>query len=210
MKVIGLTGGIGSGKSTFCEFMAEHGIATIDTDQIARQVVEPGSEGLNALIKTFGVDILQADGHLDRAAMRQRIFADPENPKPRQQLEAILHPLIQTETEAQIHQYKHNPDYQQAYLLVAIPLLIEGILKRGGNNKNKPHYLDEIWVLDCPEALQIARASKRDSSDQTQIKNILANQASRKQRRQYADKVIDNSGSSQQLKQQINRLLQQS
>ena len=203
MKIVGLTGGIGCGKSTFCRLMGERGVASVDADLIARQVVEPGSVGLKQIVENFGKDLLNPDNSLDRKALRERIFADPNEQSDRERLEAILHPLIQDETERQIARYRHDPKYQQPILLVAIPLLIEGILKRG----TKPDYLDEIWVLDCQEETQIARASHRDDVSVEQIKNILASQASRQQRRLYADKLINNDGNLSQLEEQVQQLL---
>lgn len=205
MKIIGLTGGIGSGKSTFCDLMAQYGIATIDTDRISRQVVAPNSEGLKQVIAEFGAEMLNADGSLNRAALREKIFADASNQQPREKLEAILHPLIQAETQSQIKAYQTNANYQQTYLLVAIPLLVEGILKKG----KKPGYIDEIWVLDCAVQTQIERASQRDGSRIEQIKNILANQASRQQRLAHADKIIDNDKGIDELKTQIAEILKQ-
>ena len=203
MKVIGLTGGIGSGKSTFCELMAEHGIATIDTDQIAREVVAVGSKGLQHVVEAFGTQILNQDGTLNRAALRALIFQDPNNQSARHKLEAILHPLIQQNTRAQITDYKHSASYQAPYLLVAIPLLVEGILKQG----KRPDYLDEIWVLDCSETTQIQRASQRDGTSIEQIKTILANQVSRQQRLSFADKIVDNNGNLKLLQNQVFALL---
>ncbi|MBF6058835.1 dephospho-CoA kinase [Thiomicrorhabdus heinhorstiae] len=203
ITVIGLTGGIGCGKSTFCDLMAEHGVAHIDTDQIARLVVEPGSDGLQMVVEAFGEGVLNQDKTLNRQALRQLIFADAKDQSGRERLEAILHPLIQQETERQIRQYQENPNYRQPLLLVAIPLLVEGILKRG----HPPSYIDEIWVLDCSEETQITRASQRDGATIEQIKTILANQASRQQRRQYADKMIDNDQDLAHLQKQVEQLL---
>ncbi|BBP46512.1 dephospho-CoA kinase [Thiosulfatimonas sediminis] len=205
MKVIGLTGGIGSGKSTFCALIRKHGIATIDSDQLARQVVAPKTPGLAAVIAEFGTSILQQDGSLNRAALRQQIFADPNDQAPRQKLEAILHPLIQAQTQQQIRGYQQDARYNAPYLLVAIPLLVEGILKTGC----KPSYLDEIWVLDCSRETQVARASQRDGASVEQINNILANQASRQQRLTYADKVINNENGLAELEAEITRLLKE-
>lgn len=203
MNVIGLTGGIGSGKSTFCKLMAEHGIATIDADVIARQVVEPGTEGLKKVVKEFGKKMLNDDGSLNRSALRKMVFKDPQDTTGRLKLESILHPLIHTETQKQIRHYQADTNYQAPYLIIAIPLLVEGMLKTG----HKPHYIDEIWVLDCSEAVQIERASKRDGVDASQVKAIMASQATRNQRRQFADKLIHNQSGIAQLKQEVSKLL---
>ncbi|MBN2646151.1 MAG: dephospho-CoA kinase [Thiotrichales bacterium] len=203
MKIIGLTGGIGSGKSTFCALMAERGIETVDTDQIAREVVAPGTMGLQQVLAEFGQAMQNSDGSLNRAALREDIFTNPADEVPRKKLEGILHPLIQAETQRQIWAYQQDATYQAPYLLVAIPLLVEGILKTG----QKPSYLDEIWVLDCDEATQIARARQRDGVTQQQIEAIIASQATRAQRRTWADWVIHNDADLTNLKQQINARL---
>lgn len=203
MKIIGLTGGIGSGKSTFCELMAELGIATIDTDLLARKVVEPGTEGLKKVVKEFGKKVLNADDSLNRSALRKMIFKDPTDATGRLKLESILHPLIQTETQKQIKTFNKDASYQAKYLLVAIPLLIEGIVKK----REIPDYLDEIWVLDCLESKQIERASQRDGADIQQIKNIIASQATPLQRLSFANLVIDNNQGIEELKQQVAQIM---
>ena len=142
--VVGVTGGIGSGKSTVCEEFAALGAPVIDTDQVAREVVAPGTPGLAALVAAFGQDILNDQGELDRRRMRQQVFA---NPALRQQLEAIVHPLIRTGTQKKIEAAGYP------YCLVCIPLLVE----RGGVNR-----VDRVLVIDVPEAVQIARVIARD------------------------------------------------
>jgi dephospho-CoA kinase len=203
LKIIGLTGGIGSGKSTFCKLMRAQGIETIDTDEISRLVVEPGSIGLDKIVAEFGKSVLNSDGSLDRAHLRKIVFEDSQDTSLRQKLEAILHPLIKANTREQISAYQKNTNYRQPYLLVAIPLLIEGILKTG----KKPSYIDEIWVLDCSTESQIERASQRDQLNVEQIKKILAHQVSREQRLQFADHVIENEGDLDSLKLKVNQLL---
>lgn len=196
LKVIGLTGGIGSGKSTVCTLLAQHHAAIIDTDQIAREVVQPHSPGLRRLIAEFGEDYLTAQGELDRAKLRATIFADPVK---KQQLEAILHPLIRQTMLAQIEacQQRWRKGEPIAAIVVAIPLLVETM------QDNKPDYLDEIWVVDCDEATQLARASQRDDQTSAQIQSIMKQQASRQQRLRWADRVIDNNGDQQALQQQL-------
>jgi len=196
-KIIGLTGGIGSGKSSVTEILDNLDIPIIDTDIIARQVVEPGSKGLQEVTKAFGKQILQADGSLNRSQLRKIVFQDTVQ---KNQLESILHPLIQEETLKQIHSYSA----ETPIIVVAIPLLIEAILKNG-----KPSYLDQIWVVDCSEQEQLKRATKRDNNSEEQIQNIMNMQVTRQQRLAYADRVIENTGSLDDLHEQVLALVKQ-
>lgn len=194
--VVGLTGGIGSGKSSVTNYLQQQGIPVIDTDLIARQVVEPGSKGLNAVVRHFGPDYISSDKTLNRRLLRERVFNDNEAKKA---LEAILHPLIHAETIKAIEQQlKTLP----SYIVVAIPLLIESVIKG-----NQPSYIDEIWVVDCAEALQVARASRRDNNTAEQIEKIIKLQASRNERLKYADHVIDNNHTLAELFTQMDALI---
>ena len=181
--VIGLTGGIGSGKSTVTNLLAQQGIPIIDTDIIARQVVEPGSDGLQQVVSHFGEACLNQDKTLNRAYLRELIFTDKSAKKT---LESILHPLIKEETLKQIVKYRSN---NPRFIVVAIPLLIESIEK----HFTRPGYLDEVWVVDCSVEQQIERAMQRDGNNRDLIIKIIAQQASREQRLEHADFVIDNS-----------------
>ena len=201
-KVIGLTGGIGSGKSTVSQLFAKYQIPTIDTDIIAREMVEPKSVGLEAIIKQFGSSILNADQTLNRAQLREIIFND-SNAK--QQLESILHPLIQRETERQVELIKQSPTVSPGLILVAIPLLAESIKKKG----HKPNYIDEIWVIDTTVAQQLKQASARDGASLEQIENIINQQASRAERLAIADRVIENMGDIALLKEQVDQIMNQ-
>lgn len=203
-KIIGLTGGIGSGKSTLSKLFANYGIQTIDTDLIARQVVLPGSIGLQKICQIFGESILQEDGTLNRGHLRELIFNDPTV---KQQLESILHPLIQAETESQVscHVNKSRSGNPLPFILVAIPLLVEGIQKQG----DKPKYIDEIWVIDSPQEKQIQRACQRDHSTASQIEKIIAMQATRSQRLAVADRIIHNDGNLEKLKRQVQQIMQE-
>lgn len=202
-KIIGLTGGIGSGKSTLSQLFADYNIPTVDTDLLARQAVRPGSIGLQKICSAFGQAILEKDGTLNRRKLRELIFNDP---KAKLELEAILHPLIQSETKRQITELMKGTENSKPipFLLVAIPLLVEGIQKTG----HKPEYIDEIWVIDTPQEQQIQRASQRDQSSATQIKKIVALQASREQRLAIADRVIKNDGNLEKLKWQVQQIMQ--
>ena len=188
---VGLTGGIGCGKSTVAEAFAQHGIDIIDADVMAREVVKPGTPGLAALIDRFGEGILDSAGALDRQALRTQIFAEP---KAREDVESLLHPLIWAAMR------NAHAEAKSPYCIMAIPLLIEsGNLKR----------VDRILVVDCPRELQIQRAMQRDHASRQQIEAILAAQVSREQRLAAADDVLDNSGSPQDLQTKIGQLHQQ-
>jgi len=174
---IGLTGGIASGKSTVADLFADLGVVVVDTDIIAREVVLPGQPALEEIREAFGDTVLNADGTLDRTAMRQQIFADDND---RQRLEAILHPRIRQATMQQVGAASGD------YLLIVVPLLTESPLK---------DQVDRILVVDCDEATQIARLLARDAETEEQARRILASQASRGQRLAIADDVIHNDAS---------------
>lgn len=174
---IGLTGGIASGKSTVAELFADLGVAIIDTDVIAREVVMPGQPALDEIRDAFGEMVIDADGSLSRAVMRKLIFADEDA---RRRLESIVHPRIQDETYRQSNQ--EGGDYQ----LIAVPLLVESPLKS---------FVDRILVVDCDEDTQIRRLLSRDGETEDQARRILAAQASREERLAIADDVIGNDGS---------------
>ncbi len=178
MFTVGLTGGIGSGKSTVAELFAELGAAVIDTDLVARRLTAPGSAALDAIRAAFTETVMRADGSLDRAALRHRVFGDAAA---RRQLEAILHPLIRSEVEREL------AALVAPYVLVVIPLLVETDAYRD--------VLNRVLVVDCPESLQIARVQARDGLDPAEVSAILAAQASRAERLAEADDVIVNATS---------------
>lgn len=186
--VVGLTGGIGSGKSAVSKRFAELGIDIIDADEIARDVVAPGSIGLLEIEKHFGPSMLLEDGSLNRPALRERVFYNEEE---KAWLNALLHPLIRERMHQLIEQS------QSDYCILAVPLLVENKLTV---------MCDRVLVVDCPEALQIARATLRDGSTTQTIKNIMAAQASRDDRLSAADDVIDNSGTLESLLPQVHAL----
>lgn len=188
MLVIGLTGGIGSGKTTVCRHFAALGVPVIDTDLIAREVVAPGQPGLTKVTDTFGLEILAPDGTLDRARLRERIFADTEA---RHTLESILHPLIRTRMEEQL------AALQAPYAIVAIPLLVE---------TGRREHLDRILVVDSPEELQIARVCQRDEVKREQAEAILKAQCSRASRLAVADDVIYNTDDLAALEAQVSQM----
>jgi len=185
---IGLTGGIASGKSTVADMFAQLGIPVIDTDIVARQVVEPGQPGLDAIIDRFGPDLLTRDGHLDRRRLRRLVFDDTNQ---RQTLEAILHPLIRTRT-MELANEASGP-----YRVLVVPLLVE---------TGFGDLADRVLVVDCPEKQQRSRLLERDDESPGRIKRILAAQAGRQERLAAADDVVDNTGTLEQTRAQVARL----
>ncbi len=187
--IVGLTGGIGSGKSAAADRFAANGAGVVDTDAIAHALTAPGGDAIPAIRDTFGPALIAADGSLDRAAMRGLAFS---RPAARRELEAILHPMIRAESERLCR------TIGGAYVILAVPLLIES-----GTYRER---CDRICVVDCTEDLQIARVRKRNNLDEAQIRAIMAAQASRAERLAAADDVIDNSGSLDELLTQVDAL----
>lgn len=185
---IGLTGGIASGKTTVADLFARLGAAIVDTDVIAREIVEPGRPALDEICKQFGDAVVDADGRLDRAAMRRIIFADDAA---RSRLEAILHPRIREETIRQAAAASGD------YLIVVVPLLIESPLR---------DFVDRILVVDCSQETQIARLLERDAESEQQARRILAAQVSREARLACADDVIRNDGDLEFTRDQVRAL----
>lgn len=191
MLVVGLTGGIACGKTTVANLFAGLGTPIIDTDIIARQLVEPGQASLGKIIQAFGRTYLTNDGHLNRRALGQYCFSHPDA---RKKLEAILHPEIDREMERQLKALK------TAYAIVVIPLLVE----TGG----KP-LINRVLVVDCHINQQRQRLQRRDHRSDGEIDNILQAQASRQQRLDAADDIIENNGKPEQLLKDVRRLHQQ-
>lgn len=176
MHVIGLTGGIGSGKSTVSQFIQQSGISVIDLDKISRDVVAPNSLGLKQLTDSFGTDILLETGQLNRAQLKHIIFNNIED---KQKVESILHPLIRTSV---VEKLAKLSALNEPLAVVEIPLLAE---------TGKPDYIDEVVVCDCSKHTQVQRVKQRDQLDSQLIEKILANQASREQRLALADYQIN-------------------
>lgn len=192
MFKVGLTGGIGSGKSSVVRYFQSLGIKVLDADQIARQVVQAGQPGLEQIKQEFGESALDESGTLNRSWMREQIFTHPES---KDRLEAITHPLIRARITQEIAE-SHNTDY----LIVDIPLLVE---------KAYQSLFDAILVVDCLPEQQIKRVQQRDGSDTALIKGIMKAQASRGERLKNATHVLDNSGTLVHLHQQIDQLHQE-
>ena len=187
--IVGLTGGIGSGKSAAADRFVELGASLVDTDAIAHALTAPQGAAMPAIRAQFGADVIAEDGSLNRAAMRTRVFADIAV---RHQLEAILHPLIGAESARQ------RLVAQGLYVILAVPLLIES-----GDYRAR---CDRVCVVDVPPETQIERVRARSALDEAQIRAIMAAQASREQRLAAADDVIDNSGNFAQLREQVDAL----
>ncbi|MGI9237121.1 MAG: dephospho-CoA kinase [Woeseiaceae bacterium] len=185
---VALTGGIASGKSTVADMFVDLGIAIIDTDVIAREVVEPGRPALEEIRARFGERVIDDDGYLDRRALRELIFSDTNA---RSDLEAILHPRIGAETRRQANAAP-GP-----YQIIVVPLLVGSPLRQ---------FVDRILVVDCSEDLQIDRLLARDTETVDQARRILAAQASREERLSIADFVIDNDRGLEDAREQVRDL----
>jgi len=188
MLRIGLTGGIGSGKSTVASRFRHHGVPVIDADEVAREVVEPGQPAYGEVVEAFGPEVLGADGRVDRARLRQRVFSDAVQ---RKRLESILHPRIR---EAM----RRQADAQDApYCILMIPLLVES----GGNYR-----LDRTLVVDADEDRRTQWVEERSGLSRQEVRGIMAAQASRAKRLEAADDVIVNDGSLNDLERKVDSL----
>lgn len=189
MFKVGLTGGIGCGKSTAVDAFRVLGVPIVDADQISKKMVEKGCDALEEIANVFGDDLLLDNGELNRPLLKQTIFSDPAA---LEKLEAILHPRIKDEIHNQILAINN-----QAYVIVDIPLLVE---------KNYQAMFDQIIVVDCLPEQQVQRVVMRDKLSSSEIKKIMKNQASREERNKAATIILDNSLDKENLLSQINRL----
>lgn len=189
-RVIGLTGGIGSGKSVVAELFREHGAVIVDTDVIARELTTAGGAAMPAIRAAFGEGVVDRDGALDRAAMRERAFTDITQ---RERLEAILHPLIRARSSAAVAAAAGAP-----YVMLVVPLLVES-----GTYRER---VDRVLVVDCSEQRQLERVMARSALSAAQVRAIMASQATRAQRLAAADDVIDNEGELAALHAQVEAL----
>lgn len=183
--VVGLTGGIGSGKSAATAYFEKLGIDIVDADEVARDVVAPGSKGLKEIVNRFGNNILLEDGNLNRATLREKVFSDINE---KNWLNNLLHPLIRLRMQHLIG------ESTSPYCILSVPLLVENKLTEMCNY---------VIVVDCPETMQLERALKRDGSTEETIRNIMASQATRNERIEAADTVLDNSTTLSALSAQI-------
>jgi len=183
---VGLTGGIGSGKTAVAHLFARRGIAVIDSDEIAHELTRAGGAAIEPIRAAFGSAFIGADGALDRAAMRRLAFGDVGA---RQKLEVILHPLIGRESA------RRSERAASAYVILVVPLLVEG----GADHSR----YSRVLVVDCTEAQQVERVKRRSGLSDAEVRNILSAQATREQRLARADDVIDNSGALDTLERQV-------
>ncbi len=190
MLTIGLTGGIGSGKTQVSDHFARLGVPVIDTDVIARELVAPAQPALSKIATTFGRDILTPQGNLDRRALRRLIFNQPDK---RRQLEDILHPRIRAEVRNRLRQLG------SPWCIIVIPLLQESA---------QQDLVQRILLVDAPAELQLSRTMRRDNVAADDVRKIIASQASRQSRLELADDVILNDGSLEQLQQQVEKMYQ--
>ncbi|MBK1852111.1 dephospho-CoA kinase [Marinobacter sp. 1-4A] len=188
--VIGLTGGIGSGKSTVARQFGSLGVHWVDADDVAREVVEPGTPALASIAEHFGAGILTDKGTLDRARLRQIVFEQPEQ---RVWLEGLLHPVIREELIRQLH----PQDYKLPYVLLVSPLLLE---------TDQHNLVEQVLVVDVPVEVQIERTMGRDTNSREQVERIIAAQMPREQRLARADVVINNNQSSNKVAAEVRAL----
>ena len=189
--VVGLTGGIGSGKSAAADAFAARGVTVVDTDAIAHALTRPGGAAIPLVREAFGDDAIAADGAMDRKRIRELVFRDATA---KARLEGILHPMIRAESERQVRAAT-GP-----YAMLVVPLLVES-----GNYRKR---VDRVLVVDCSEEVQVARVGKRSGLAPDEVRRIIAAQVPRAQRLAAADDVIDNSGSLDALQQAVSALHQ--
>ena len=188
--VIGLTGGIGSGKSAVADIFASLGASVVDTDAIAHELTRPGGAAIAEVRRLFGADCIAADGAMDRKKMRELVFADPSA---KRRLEALLHPMIRAESQRLIAAVGSAP-----YVVHVVPLLVESADYRSR--------VQRVLVVDCPEDVQVERVRQRSGLGEDEVRRIIAAQVSRAARLAAADDVIDNGGSRSALAPQVHAL----
>lgn len=193
MFVVGLTGGIGSGKSAAAAIFANLGVTVINADTVAREVVKPGTPALMRIAEHFGSEILLDDGSLDRAALRKKVFSDTDaSHTAKQWLEDLTHPLINQQINEQLNQRKN--DNEANYRILESPLLME---------TNQQDLTHRLLLIDLPKSLQIERTMTRDNNSEQQVNAIIAAQMSREAKLHLADDKIENTGTLQELEQQV-------
>lgn len=193
-RVIGITGGIGTGKSTACAYLKEKGFAAVDADQIARRIVRPGEPLLGLLKDTFGSGVIEEDGSLNRKALAALVFSDPEKKK---KLDSLMHGRIIEAMEQEILDYEQQ---DVRGILIDAPLLFETGLHRR---------CAQTWLITADPAVRTARVCARDKTTEEDVKARMASQMSDEEKRWLADRVIDNSGTRRELMDALDRLLKQ-
>ncbi|MBE7526170.1 MAG: dephospho-CoA kinase [Burkholderiales bacterium] len=189
--IIGLTGGIGSGKTKAADIFKQLGVGIIDADQIAHELTRPDGKAIDPIRKMFGDGVIGEDGSMNRVAMRKLAFSDTTA---RHKLESILHPLIYQETQRQLSLI------QSEYAVLVVPLLLE--------TGNYLQLINRILVIDCPESLQISRAMQRSKLSEQAVRDVMAIQCARDERLAQANDVIVNDSSEEHLQQQVQKLHQ--
>ena len=197
MVIVGLTGGIGSGKSTVAKMFGDLGVHWVDADIVAREVVEPGTPALARIAEHFGDDILMDNGALDRARLRTLVFEDPAE---RIWLEGLLHPVIRDELIRQLNARNDDATYTLPYVMLVSPLLLE---------TNQHELTDRVVVVDVPQEVQVQRTMNRDTNTREQVERIIAAQMPREKRLQNADEVIDNTRELTEVAHQVGELHKQ-
>ncbi len=186
-KVVAVTGGIGSGKTEVCKYFSALGVPVVDLDQIAHEMSMPGSAAMQAVRTTFGDEMFEIDGRLNRAKLRELVFAEPDA---LEQLNQIMHPAIRAEAVRQIAGYS-----AQAYVVLAIPLLVE--------SREDWQMIDHVLVVDCDEQTQLARIVQRSQLSETMAEAMIAAQSSREERLSVADSVIVNEQTLDNLQEKV-------
>jgi dephospho-CoA kinase len=193
-RIIILTGGIGCGKTAVAKEFEALGVCVVDADAISHALTRPGGEAMSAIAQAFGNNVLAQNGGLDRAAMREEVFRNPDS---RKRLEAILHPLIREKAKAALAQA------QGVYAIYVVPLWLEKYGPKGINQDLAGIQPQAVVVVDCPEALQIERVMARSNLSQSQVRAIMSTQVSRNERLSQADHVISNDGPQETLKEKV-------
>jgi dephospho-CoA kinase len=193
MKLIGLTGGIASGKSTVADILRRLGAAVVNADVLAREVVEPGQDAWQEIVNTFGAEVLQADKSLDRQRLRKIIFDDPDA---RKKLEAIIHPRVRALAEKRI---RENAAAGHAVVVYEVPLLFEG---------NIHHWVKPVILVACAPETQIKRLGQRDQVNESDAQKHIAAQMSLAEKRKLADYTIENDGTLEDLERQVREVLE--
>ena len=196
MFVIGLTGGIGTGKSEVSRLLGELGAEVIEADKVAHEAYEPGTPGWREVVEAFGEGILDADGRIDRKRLGGIVFDDVQA---RERLNGIIHPIVRRLLEERIAELERQGD---RVVVIEVPLLVEAIKQQSRWTR----MLDEIWVVTAPEDQAVARVQARSGLDEKAIRARIGSQATQEERIEYADAVIDNGGSLEGLRREVTNL----